>query len=768
MRVGNEPDAHDGERVKWAKQKWHAQDDVLRLRDRQVEENVLMISGQHWHIFDPIAGRWLDPTEWMSSEERRWRLRPVVNYILPWFMTTHARLTENQPIITFVPGPDRDDAIAAEMLDQTFKTLWREIGMPEIHDRAMSWMIPGGVVYQCTRFDLTRGELKPWVGPGEVPVVGPDGQPQVGEDGQPETMEHPEVPFDSEGNPQMVMTPDGPMQTGEPHATREGEIVVDVLSPLEVRGEWGPTPWHLKRWHMSAPYMSVAEIRERYQLEVTPDATFGSATDAGFLRRLTLSAGAFGAASQLFGSESRLVSTKEGFARCYTLWEAPCDYPSDPTLQGYAETPQSPGGRLLIVVGDKVAFDGPRPVAFKYTSPIRQFGFVRIPGRPHDSSPQEMLNELVRANNRRFRQILEHANLCTNPIGLVDKASGLGTQRLTNEPGKMYQLVKRPGIAPMEFVVPPPLGTDTYRASEMLMKAITDLGQLHGSQGEMPSRDASGELVKELRFNSDRYLGPTARRMVEEYGRMAEDWKVLIAAVWPAGKVLQYTGDDNIARTLAVLPQMFDKTKVNCVPDVESMLPEGRGERQQRITWMYGMGLFGPPGSPEAMQRYFDMARFPNLNRAAKPGGVDRTMAEQLLGAIVQGATIDQIPYFPWYDETIHLMVFEQFMKGPEFLRLPPPAQQTLQTCHARYQFMAQQKLMQQMQMQYAMQAASGQVQPPPPEGGPGGKGSGGGSSKAGKAPGTDSRPTSGAASEHGVAPNVGPSYPAGLTMSPT
>jgi hypothetical protein len=106
---------------------------------------------------------------------------------------------------------------------------------------------------------------------------------------------------------------------------------------------------------------------------------------------------------------------------------------------------------------------------------------------------------------------------------------------------------------------------------------MIELGNIAGAEGTPPTADSSGELVKELRYNSDRFVGPTARRSVTELGRMAEDWQVMIPLIWDEQKVIRVAGDDLIASTLTVMPHLFDEGNVNIQPDVESMLPEGRG-----------------------------------------------------------------------------------------------------------------------------------------------------------------------------------------------
>lgn len=711
-------DRDSSARIRYALDHWHGQDDLLRPRDRQVEENVRMIAGQHWSVWDPATGSFIDPTRWMTESEKRWRMRPVLNRILPWFILTHARLTENAPIITFLPGPDRADAILAETMDTVYKALWRDLGMEDVLDRAMMWMIAGGRSYIQTRVDLTKGEMRPWRGWGEVPVVGADG-PVMDEMGQPVTMPHDDVPFDKDGRPLMVITPDGPQQTGEPHATPEGGIAVDVFSAPEVRGEWGPTPWQEKSWHMTKAFLRPQQVFDLYGVEVEPDVRGDAAADSGELQRLLFGSGYWGAASQGAAADVQGSGKADGYCEVYSLWERPRLTAGEDVDPGYVSSEDNPGGRLLVVTPTRELRDGPRPAKYAYTSPLRAFGFLRTPGRPHESTPLEALNPIQRAYNRGAGQVLEYRALCTNPIYLVDTASGLGSVKFTNRPGSGYEVLKRAGVQAVEWIAPPPLGNDVWQGQEMLLREMQEIGSQQGpsQSSQQPQRDASGEMLKELRFDNDRFLGPTQRRNAAECARLIEDVMVVLPTIWDQQKIITYAGEDNVARTLAVMPDMLTGGKVNVVPDMESMLPEGRGERQARIYRMYMDGMFGLPGSPPALKMFFEQARFPHLSRTAKPGGVDRTMAEQLLGMVVQGMPFEQVPYYPWYDCAVHKDVFEQFMKGPEYLRLDPMVQKQLTLVWQRYALVEQQKMIAAAEQQGALQAAASGAEP-----GPGGR----------------------------------------------
>lgn len=674
-----EPDDQDGNRIEYVTFLWDSQDELVRIRDRMIEENLRMLAGQQWTVFNPRIGRFVDVTRWMTDEEKRWRQRPVFNRLLLWFMLTHARMTENPPVITFLPGPDRIDAELAATMDILWKAKWREIDMNEIWDRAAAWLIPSGLIYLRSRLDMEQGELVPRMARSELPMIQADGAPLMNGDQQQVTDdEFDDVPLGEDFEPLMQMTPDGPMQTGEPFADKRGDLAVDVMNALMVRGEWSPRPWHQKRWHMTRTFLTPLEIMERWKVDVTGEAAAVGVPDGtGALERILFGKGFFGAAEAFFGSDFASAGMPEQLVEVFELTHAPVDNPRVPRMK---ETMESPGGRTLICTRNKVLFDDVRPVRWKWTSSLRRIDFVRLPGRQAGgSTPQEAMNGAQRSYNRGWAQIIEHRNLTTNPKGVIDAMSGLEETEIDNEPGTFHVVARRPGVPAFEWVAPPPLGEDVYRTQALLLNEINDLGALSGTEGDAPTQDASGELVKELRFNSDRFIGPTMRRAVQEMARMADDWKQLMPLIFDREELFSYAGEDNVGRTTIVIPQLFVAGKVNITPDIESMLPEGRGERQERITALYANGLFGVPGSPEAVRRFFELSSFPHIDRAQKFGGVDRVTADQENGQLLQGMDPRQIPVFEWYDDAIHILIHEEFMKSPEFLKQPDQIRQAFE-----------------------------------------------------------------------------------------
>ena len=674
-----------------------------------------MLCGQQHIVWNPFFGKWIDVTQVMGEQERWWRQRPVINRLFYWFVLTHARMTENPSIITFQPATqDRFDEMLAEVADPLMKTIWSDGGMDDVVDRRTAWMIPGGAAYVLTRWDASRGELRPWVGPGMVPLLDQQGQPVPHpETGQPIEAFAPHVPYDKDGNVLAQLTPDGKgyVATGQPHAEPEGGILFEALSPLQCRGEWGDRMWHRKRWHIMFAYTSLAEIEEKYGVQVEPESADMSASGME-IANITMGSGWYGAMGARPGSDGIVTNFKEGFAGVYTMWEAPSEQ--------FPETEQSPGGRLCICTRTKCLWDGAREARFEYTSPLREYRFVNLPGRPGASTPQEAMNPLQRSYNRGWGQILQYRDLCTNPITIKDQTAGIRDKDINNRPGLIIEAIKRPGVSALEYLNPPRLGAEVFQTQQLLHREMQDFGHMEGAEGRPPTLDSSGELVKELRFNSDRFIAPTMRRTVVEDSRVAEDVFAILRETWDEERVITYAGEDQTLNSIIVFPELFKKGRVNVIPDVENALPEGRGEKQRKVMEMYQAGIFGVPGSPEAARAFLSMFRFPHLGRAQQPWGTDGATARRENGKLAGGAPAQMIPILPWYDSQVHLTVHEEFMKSPEFLEMDPAIQQQFALHWQAHIKVVQAMVQQQLAAQMASTAAMTAAQQPDQTGQPG------------------------------------------------
>ena len=689
MRQAPDDTGGDSARLAYFRELWNSQTGLFLTRDRMIEGNCRMLAGDHWSVFHPGTGQYVDLSEFLRDDEKRWRQRPVVNYLLRWFMLTHARMTENSPVVSWNPGPDKSDADLAEALTVVQKLVWRDANMDDVLYRMMAWLIAAGSVYLVSRIDPDGGQWVPETADVPVPIVGPQGQ-VLGMTPQPV----PNVPLTATFEPAVMMTTDGqlvPRPGVQPKQRRQGRIAVDVLTPLEVRGEWGPRAWYDKAWHALDCLYAPDELESLWGVKVEPQRR--PALDDR-RSRLLYGTGAFGAMSARTGGSTSQQALRD-LIPVRQFWFRPRG--NDPRMQ---DAPGEPGGRYVVMTDERILYDGPRPCAYPFTSPINRWDFVSLPGRASGTSPQEALNGPQRSSNKARAIVMENANLTGSPKFIIDEASGIDPTKWTNEPGSGVSGTLRNGVPAVQWLTPPSIGESVYATLSQTRADIDLIGNMDGATGKSPTTSASGELVRELRFNEDRYYGPTLRRAVPEFGRMFQTWRAMLPLIYDRETVLSIAGQDRIVQTLSVYPELFETGTVNAEPDLESMLPEGRGERRQRVQWMYENGMFGPPGSPEAIAQFMERSRFPHDSRTLVPAHVDWQTAEAENGELALGANPQTIPLFDWYDHAVHIAAHERVMKGAEFKKFDPQVQQA-------FAMHRQMHIMQLQQQQARMRASA-------------------------------------------------------------
>lgn len=685
LRESANDDGQDSQRIAYFRSLIRSQDQALLARDREIEGNLRMLAGQQWDRWHPALERYVDVGAWLRRDGARGqqRIQATVNRLLQWYLITHARLTENPPIVTFVPGPDKQDAELAEVMDILYKNQWRAAGMTGVLDALYGWLIPAGTAYLGSRIDLQKGPMHEVTARASVGMVGPDGQPVLDPYGAPATMDADGVPLGDDYQPVAHMEvrpgvdgtwePVGLQLFGAPSQVREGQIAVDVLSPFACRGQWGDAPWHQKQWHAKTWFGTAEEVYDRFGVEAVAGASSQDAaalgTNNAIFEMALFGQGWYGAASGDWTSANKHVDlvAKGQLLRVDEVWVAP-----NHLIPGMEETRESPGGRHIAFTANQVLVDRPREVRYPYTSPLHRFDFVRLPGRPSGTSVQVALNPLQRAHNKAVSQLAEHSNLTTNPIALIDHRSGIDVGQWTNTAGKALSHSSNPGVTPVQYLNPPPIGQAVMDLMNFTQAGIEALGSTRGTDAAAQSQSESGEVRRERRYDGDRYVGPTQRRAAEEIGRMVETWMPLMKLIYTTPRIIREAGEDQIARTILVRPELFEDGDVDVVPDLQSMLPETREERRARLDWMLDHQLLGD--TPQDQRRnYLDLVNFPHMSRAVKAGSIDAVTAGQENGALARG---EPVPVPPWYDHAVHIAEHLRFMKDRRFLQLDPAIQQ--------------------------------------------------------------------------------------------
>jgi hypothetical protein len=676
-RDPEKPDPLDAERIHYYMRKWNAQNGAYMGYARTVEEHIRMLSGRQWDLWSDMYGRFIDVLQFMDDKERRHAMRPVMDYLGYWYALTLSKVLENRGVISFQPATsDRVDEMLAEVMEPVWKTLWDQMEMDQRRARMAGWCLIAGEGYYHTRVDFEAGERRELIRPAVLQLLGPDGRPIAGPDGHPIERTIEAAPYDADGNVLAQLQPDpesgdyGYDVTGDPYQDLEGMPKVDVLCPLQVRAQWGShIPWRDKRWIAHETFLTPDQVFEQAGVECDPDHYVSDDAGPGQLERMLFGTGYFGATQSDFpslaGSEDQDARQHEGYVRVLSFWEKP--------RPRYTPMGETAGGRFIMIApgAEKVLWDSERPFRTECAGPIRRIGFLDIVGRPHYSTMLEKMVPLQKRLNRIEKHISQHTNLVTDPILLVHDAAGIDGDEWVAEPGSVITHGYNGPGRPAEWLAPPGLSADVYKEKSDITEQLFIVGSMAGNQSQTPTPTASGELVEQLRVNADRPLTPLTQNMVMGESDVAMDVMAILPTIWDQEKMIAYAGEDNVVRTITVIPEMFDG-RVNVRPNLESAAAESKDRKRERLIQLYQLGAFGniadPMQQPKAVQQLLQLVNFPELTRAARPGGTDRVMAEHNLGRLIRGDSAQDIPLLEMYDFAVHLSVVEEYMKSPEFV----------------------------------------------------------------------------------------------------
>ena len=632
------------------RERWTRLDGSWEIPKRQVLENFRMLEGKHWYVYEQSTGRYIDVVPYFSPDDRLWRQRPTFPFLSDWHTLTVAKLTENRPKLAFLPStPDESDADLAEIMDPIYDYLWTVTHMDYHVDELCDMVAVAGSAIIKSIWNPMLGELWEARGPAPYVVLDDQGRPVPDAGGQPmvKFAENAPMQFTPEGQPVPMIesTPGGGFsEVGAPVMMRSGEIDVSVLNPMQVRYSLAKLPFHKQPWYVERSMYTVDEVRERWGYELEPEKD--QHADLDIVGGNLLGRGFGGPIQSSVGGRA-----DHDMIVIYQMWEQP--------------RPDAPDGRHAVTTRSKLLVDGPNPYHPTFR-PYQRADFIFRSNRMIGKSPIEDMSPLVRVYNRMMAQRLESTNRNANPITLVD-ASQISAEEFTNRPAQVYSITRRTdGVPPVETLESPDLPVSHLEAMRELELKIRQTGSFQeGSQASVSDTASSGEHQKELRARDDRYLSKPAKSVIDALARAGHQWQKLLRIGWPEKRIIAVVGDDQVATYLRVKKDMF-MGNVHVKGVAESMLPESRAERQQRLDWWLEQQVISP-------EQYFDLFNHPHLARAAHPGGVDKEMASFENKLLMGG----QLPILlPFHDDLVHLDVHRRIAASKTFYDLDELAQQ--------------------------------------------------------------------------------------------
>lgn len=156
-----------------------------------------------------------------------------------------------------------------------------------------------------------------------------------------------------------------------------------------------------------------------------------------------------------------------------------------------------PNGRILTVCNGRLLYDGANALGF--------FPFVPITERPtiKEVYPPSTINHLIQPQkeyNKRRSQISDHAELCCNPIMVIDHTVSAEQDSHINKPGtRLTTMNAQSPNGGVHFVEPPALGKEVGEGVILAHQDIDEISGMHEvNRGEEPTQARSGVAIQHL------------------------------------------------------------------------------------------------------------------------------------------------------------------------------------------------------------------------------------------------------------------------------
>ena len=263
-------------------------------------------------------------------------------------------------------------------------------------------------------------------------------------------------------------------------------------------------------------------------------------------------------------------------------------------LYTYMERPSvvMPEGRLVIVAGDTLIFDGALPYR---DIPLSQMKCHVVPGQFYGRSVIENLIPLQRSYNGIKNKINDYINMAATGQMLIEEGS-LDTEDLEGNgiaPG--IPVVYTRGSEKPELLPVPTLPSVITEQCDRIasdMEYVAGVSQLMVS-GIAPSGITSGTAINTLRRIDSTRLSLTADNIRQAVRKLAVIWLQLYHDFGGTHRVLMASGSNEYAGVLYWSAEQINSFEV--IYETENELKDSNEERYQRLLSAIELGLYNTP-----------------------------------------------------------------------------------------------------------------------------------------------------------------------------
>jgi len=382
-----------------------------------------------------------------------WKVKLVVNLVMPTLRTEAAKILRINPYIATVPSSDTEEARqSSRMATRIMDGKYHDDNFQRKLYNLVMWMLNCGSSYLWTLWDPTAGRA--WSDQIKNPATG------------------------------ELIT----------HQFFSGDVIDEVTGPFEVFKEpQGPEEFEDHRRIQRVRLLEVDFIKDKWGVTVPPETIDHQSQ---FRNRLASLAhlhqfGLLTSSSNHFNNR-RMVLVKEEF---------------------HLPSGKHPNGLHAMWGNDHVIVD-PEPLDYwlrgRRALPVSQYDHITVPGRSNGMSNTEQIGPLNVQYNKLNSMALENANLLSRPKIKAPQGS-LDDDSWTDQPGEVVEYRPIGGLGP-EPVTPPQMPAYFFQLMDSMPGKISDVSGIQDvSRGKLPRRATSGKAIDLLQDADDTRMGLTVR-----------------------------------------------------------------------------------------------------------------------------------------------------------------------------------------------------------------------------------------------------------------
>ncbi len=530
--------------------------------------------------------------------------KAYVNLILPTIQNRLSRLCKNPPRYDVPPNSNsQEDKDAARLSLRALNSKFDDEKVNEKRIELYMWMQQAGYSYIKTCWDPMRGK--------KIPEVDDMGQP-----------------------------------TGK--FEREGDIAIDVVSPLEIFVDPLAKTLADAEWLIHAKIRKLSYFRNQY-----PEGGIKVKQEDSWLMSLQNLSKINNMTNR--GASSNVAQEMKDAAIEIAYYERP--------------SRQFPEGRFAVVANGVI-------LAYKDLQideiPFAKFDDVKIGGKFNSESIITHLRPLQDQYNRNMRRKAEFLNKGLNLKFMAPKGSGLIAEAI-NDSTELYEYNPVPQAKPPEAVQAPQLPQYVYTDQEQLENKFNEISGINDvSKGQMPSASIPGIGMQILQEADETRIGIITESNENSWCDVGRHVLKYMDAYYKNPRFLREAGQDN---EYTITKFTNEDLKGHTDPKVirASTLPNSKVMKRQDILNAYQQGLLGDIMDPNVKRKVLAEIEFGDINGIWEDQVIDDAQIKRTIDEMEGGGQ----PEFHRDDNhQAHFDYKNRYRKTEKFLSLDPNIQQ--------------------------------------------------------------------------------------------